>query len=127
MRKRQRSETLTAPTDETSRERRVPYSPALDGLRALAVAGVLAYHAGIHQVPGGLLGVDVFFVLSGFLITRLLLAEHRRAGRVSLGQFWLRRARRLVPALLVTLIGISAFATWVASADSLSSLRADAL
>ena len=89
--------------------------------------GVLAYHAGIHQVPGGLLGVDVFFVLSGFLITRLLLAEHRRAGKISLGQFWLRRARRLVPALLITLIGISAFATWVASADSLSSLRADAL
>ena len=62
-----------------------------------------------------MLGVDVFFVLSGFLITRLLLAEHRRAGKISLGQFWLRRARRLVPALLITLIGISAFAKWVAS------------
>ena len=89
--------------------------------------GVLAYHAGIRQVPGGLLGVDVFFVLSGFLITRLLLAEHRRAGRVSLGQFWLRRARRLVPALLIMLIGISAFATWVASPGSLGRLRIDAL
>jgi peptidoglycan/LPS O-acetylase OafA/YrhL len=91
------------------------------------VAGVLAYHAGIRQVPGGLLGVDVFFVLSGFLITRLLLAEHQRAGRISLGQFWLRRARRLVPALLVLLVGIAAFATWVASPGSLGRLRADAL
>jgi peptidoglycan/LPS O-acetylase OafA/YrhL/lysophospholipase L1-like esterase len=74
-----------------------------------------------------LLGVDVFFVLSGFLITRLLLAEHRRNGRISLGQFWLRRARRLVPALLVMLIGIAAFATWVASPGSLGRLRIDAL
>ena len=74
-----RSRTLTAPTHSlpqaSAREARVPYSPALDGLRAFAVLAVLAYHAGIRQVPGGLLGVDVFFVLSGFLITRLLIAE----------------------------------------------------
>ena len=105
----------------------MPYSPALDGMRALAVLAVLAYHAGIRQVPGGLLGVDVFFVLSGFLITRLLLAEHRRDGHISLGQFWLRRARRLLPALLILLVGISAFAAWIATPGSLPRLRSDAL
>ncbi len=75
------------------------YLPGLDGLRAVAVAAVVAYHLG--ELPGGFLGVDVFFVVSGFLITRLLLAEHERTGRIALGAFWRRRFRRLLPALLV--------------------------
>src|SRR5207245_2041680 len=66
--------------------------PALDGVRGLAVVAVLAYHAGYLQ--GGFLGVDLFFVLSGFLITSLLLTEHAATETVALGAFWARRARR---------------------------------
>jgi peptidoglycan/LPS O-acetylase OafA/YrhL len=73
------------------------YFPAIDGLRALAVAAVLLFHAG--HLSGGFLGVDTFFVISGFLITRLLLREVETTGSVALGAFWARRARRLLPAL----------------------------
>ena len=68
--------------------------PALDGVRAVAVALVLADHGGVPGLPGGFLGVDVFFVLSGFLITSLLLDETARTGRIGLKGFWVRRARR---------------------------------
>ena len=71
------------------------YQPALDGLRALAVLGVLLYHAGVSWAPGGFLGVDTFFVLSGFLITSLLVDEWRKRGRIDFRAFWARRARRL--------------------------------
>jgi peptidoglycan/LPS O-acetylase OafA/YrhL/CubicO group peptidase (beta-lactamase class C family) len=81
-----------------------PYLTGLDGLRALAVVAVLLYHAG-YEVAGGYLGVESFFVLSGFLITTLLAADWRRHGHVRIGEFWLRRARRLLPALLLTLAG----------------------
>lgn len=83
---------------------RLPYIPGLDGLRAIAVVAVLLYHAGLN-ILGGFLGVESFFVLSGFLITALLLAEWREHGRVSLRGFWLRRARRLLPALFLLLAG----------------------
>ena len=83
---------------------RPTYIPALDGLRALSVAAVVAFHLGL--LPGGFIGVDVFFVISGFLITRLLLAEHEASGTVALGAFWSRRFRRLVPALAVVLVGV---------------------
>lgn len=76
----------------------------LDGLRAIAVALVVVYHLFPAALPGGFLGVDVFFAISGFLITTLLLAEHRRHGRISLSEFWRRRARRLLPALALVLI-----------------------
>jgi len=76
--------------------------PALDGLRALAVIAVIAYHVGFAWAPGGLLGVGVFFTLSGYLITDLLLAA-KRSGRLRLGEFWLARARRLLPALYLML------------------------
>jgi peptidoglycan/LPS O-acetylase OafA/YrhL len=78
--------------------RPVSYQPALDGLRALAVASVLLYHDSL-LIPGGFLGVDVFFVLSGFLITSLLVDEQRRTGAIDLRHFYLRRALRLFPAL----------------------------
>jgi len=80
---------------------RLRYNPALDGLRGVAVALVLLYHAGVSPARGGYLGVTVFFTLSGFLITGLLLVERDTTGRVSLRRFWGRRARRLVPALLL--------------------------
>src|ERR1700710_1054629 len=82
---------------------RMPYLPGLDGLRALAVGAVMVYHANHTWLGGGFLGVEVFFVISGYLITLLLIGEHEKNGRVALGQFWLRRARRLLPALFVML------------------------
>src|SRR6202012_6185487 len=81
--------------------------PALDGLRAVAVALVLADHGGIPGMSGGFLGVDVFFVLSGFLITSLLLDELGRSGRIDLANFWIRRARRLLPALVLMVLTVA--------------------
>ncbi|MDN4479284.1 acyltransferase family protein [Demequina sp. SYSU T00039] len=82
------------------------YLPGLDGLRAVAVVAVLAYHLGAPWLPGGLLGVGVFFTLSGFLITSLLLTAVERHGRIDLKDFWLRRARRLLPALAAMLAAV---------------------
>jgi peptidoglycan/LPS O-acetylase OafA/YrhL len=87
----------------------VPYLPGLDGLRAVAVVAVMAYHANHDWLGGGFLGVEVFFVISGYLITLLLIAEHERSGHVRLGRFWLRRARRLLPALAVMLAGLAVY------------------
>ncbi|TAL16145.1 MAG: acyltransferase [Frankiales bacterium] len=82
---------------------RLAYSAPLDGLRGLAVAAVLLFHAEVPGVRGGHLGVTAFFTLSGFLITALLLVERQATGRIDLRVFWVRRARRLVPAVLVCL------------------------
>lgn len=87
--------------------------PALDGLRALAVLLVVCYHAVPTLVPGGFLGVDVFFVLSGYLITSVLLRGIRDSGRIALGAFWMRRVRRLVPALATMLLICSAVAAFL--------------
>jgi len=84
--------------------------PGLDGLRAIAVIVVIAFHFVPAAAPGGYLGVDVFFVISGFLITTLLLRERSRTGRVSVPRFWLRRARRLLPALAVVVLTCGAAA-----------------
>jgi len=75
------------------------YHAGLDGIRALAIAAVLLYHGGVSWAGGGFLGVETFFVLSGFLITSLLVAEWRRHSTIALRAFWGRRARRLLPAL----------------------------
>ncbi len=82
-------------------ERELPYNPALDGVRALAIAFVLCYHGSATLVPGGYVGVDTFFVLSGFLITSILVREQANSGHIALLSFWARRARRLLPALVV--------------------------
>ncbi len=87
----------------------------------------MGYHAGVSWLPGGLLGVDVFFVLSGFLITSLLLTEFSRTGRISLLGFWGRRARRLLPAMAILLASMIAWATYLSPATSRASLRGDAL
>jgi peptidoglycan/LPS O-acetylase OafA/YrhL len=107
--------------------RPIGYLPAFDGLRALAVIAVIAYHAGLSWMPGGLLGVDAFFVLSGFLITGLLINEYRMTRRIDLKAFWTRRARRLLPALLLMLLGVAAYAEWLADPGSAGSIRLDAL
>ena len=88
---------------------RVPYLPGLDGLRALAVVGVMVYHANHGWLSGGFLGVEVFFVISGYLITLLLVSEQERTGTVRLGKFWMRRVRRLLPALYVLLAGLGVY------------------
>jgi peptidoglycan/LPS O-acetylase OafA/YrhL len=87
------------------------YLPGLDGLRALAVGAVVAYHLDLGWAQGGLLGVGTFFTLSGYLITDLLLGQHERTGRLQLADFWLRRARRLLPALFVMLAVVVAWVT----------------
>ncbi|MEI8051214.1 MAG: acyltransferase, partial [Actinomycetes bacterium] len=81
----------------------------LDGLRAFAVAGVVFYHLGIPGIQGGFLGVDLFFVLSGFLITTLLIKERSSTSTISLGSFWVRRARRLLPALFALMVVITVY------------------
>jgi peptidoglycan/LPS O-acetylase OafA/YrhL len=114
---------LSPPTAGRTSLRHVP---ALDGLRGTALLGVLFFHAD-GALPGGYLGVDLFFVLSGFLITSLLLAEHRETGRIALASFWARRARRLFPALLSLMPAVSLYSAFFARPEELRGLRADAL
>jgi peptidoglycan/LPS O-acetylase OafA/YrhL len=97
-------------------------APGLDGVRALAVLAVMGFHAGASELSGGFLGVDIFFVLSGFLITDLLVVQYDRLGRLDLREFWTRRARRLLPALAVMLVVVTAAATVIEPSQE-SSLR----
>jgi len=107
------------PRPQSSTQR---YMPGLDGLRAVAVLAVIAYHEQFGWAQGGLLGVAVFFTLSGYLITDLLLGEWSEQGRLRLKNFWLRRARRLLPALFVMLALVTAWVT-IADRARLASLR----
>ena len=106
---------------------RLAYRPALDGLRAIAVLAVMLYHAQVGWLPGGFLGVDVFFVLSGYLITSLLIRETRAWGSIDLLGFWLRRARRLLPALFLVLCAVAVYGAYFVATDRLARLRGDAL
>ena len=105
---------LDAPASQRSRTASWVHMPGLDGVRAIAVTAVLLFHANPDWLPGGFLGVDVFFALSGFLITSLLLAELDATRAVRFGRFYQRRARRLLPALVVVLIATSLLAMTVA-------------
>ena len=106
---------------------RFGHVPALDGVRALAVSAVVTFHLGLTWAPGGYLGVDVFFVLSGFLITALLLSERDTAGRIALIRFYGRRALRLLPALLAVLGALWLFASLTVVGDSANRVRGDGL
>ena len=103
------------------------FVPALDGLRAIAVLGVMLFHGGAPLFGGGFMGVNIFFVLSGFLITSLLLGEWTKRLTIHLGQFWARRARRLLPALLVMLVGVAIYAKVFATPGEFADLRLDSL
>ena len=103
---------------------RLSYITGLDGIRAVAVMAVLFYHANQPWALGGFLGVETFFVLSGFLITSLLLAEWQSTAQIHLKQFWLRRARRLLPAVWLLLLVLPALAALFAP-DALPRLRED--
>ncbi len=102
----------------------IAYRPGLDGLRAIAVASVFLYHSRIDWLPGGFLGVDLFFVLSGYLITSLLLVEWEARNQIDLRRFWMRRARRLLPALVVVVLGSLILASIFARQD-LARTRSD--
>jgi peptidoglycan/LPS O-acetylase OafA/YrhL len=103
---------------------RTQYLPGLDGLRALAVIAVLAFHANPAWLPAGFIGVEVFFVISGFIITRGLMAEIRTTGGLDLRRFWIRRARRLLPALVLLLSALLAYVL-VFEPASVAAFRAD--
>src|SRR6478735_3626247 len=105
---------------------RLGYIPALDGLRAVAVIAVLLYHADQGWIPGGFLGVDVFFVISGYLITCLLLSDWQQTNGIGLKRFWYRRARRLLPALFAMLFVVSLYAILFLP-DVLDQLRGEVL
>ena len=105
---------------------RVPYLPGLDGMRALAVVAVMIYHTNNGWLPGGFIGVEVFFVISGYLITLLLIGEHEKQGRIDLKQFWLRRARRLLPAVFFMLTLLMIY-TALFKRETLGLLRGDVI
>ncbi|SOC87980.1 Peptidoglycan/LPS O-acetylase OafA/YrhL, contains acyltransferase and SGNH-hydrolase domains [Curtobacterium sp. 314Chir4.1] len=116
----ERTRTTSAPADTDGRAARptpppplTHRAPALDGLRTVAILIVILYHLHVPQFEGGFIGVTVFFVLSGFLITTLLLGERRRTGRIRLGSFWTKRLLRLYPALLALVVVGLALWNWV--------------
>ena len=107
-------------------QQQMGYEPSLDGIRAFSVIAVMLYHAHIAWLPGGFLGVEVFFVVSGFLITSLLIEERELNGGIDLKQFWIRRARRLLPALFVMLSATAVCVAFFAK-DSAPDFRRDVL
>ena len=104
--------------------RGIQYIPAIDGLRALAVIAVMLYHLGFTWIPGGFLGVDLFFVISGYVITRLLLDSIEQSGGLDLRGFYLARARRLLPALIFT-VTTTTIAIGIWAPDTIKRLLTD--
>ena len=105
----------------------IGYYAGLDGIRALAIVAVLLYHGGVVWAAGGFLGVEAFFVLSGFLITSLLIAEWRRSATISLAEFWARRARRLLPALFCLVAVVGLYEALASSTDLVPDLKGDGI
>ena len=115
-----------ATADQTPTRPKSRYIPALDGLRTLAVVAVVLYHLNLTWAQGGLLGVTIFFVLSGYLITRLLINEIAKTGRIDLKSFWIRRIRRLFPAVVTVVVVTCALCT-VFNHVMLTKMRPDIL
>ena len=116
----------TPAAEQTPARPKSRYIPALDGLRTLAVVAVVLYHLNLTWAQGGLLGVTIFFVLSGYLITRLLLNEVAKTGRIDLKSFWIRRIRRLVPAV-VTVVFVTCALCTIFNHVMLTKMRPDIL
>ncbi|MFM2076154.1 MAG: hypothetical protein RJA49_44, partial [Actinomycetota bacterium] len=102
------------------------YRPALDGLRTIAIYLVVLFHAGWIHMANGYIGVDVFFVLSGFLVTSIILREHRATGTLRLRRFYARRVRRLLPASVVLVVATCVLSTLVLPRLTRASLVSDA-
>ncbi|HEM1831060.1 TPA: peptidoglycan O-acetyltransferase OatA, partial [Listeria monocytogenes] len=102
------------------------YVPSIDGLRALAVIAVIAYHLNFSWAKGGFIGVDIFFVLSGYLITNILLTQWEKNQSLQLKQFWIRRFRRLIPAVYVMIVVVVIYAVFF-HPEILKNLRGDAI
>jgi peptidoglycan/LPS O-acetylase OafA/YrhL len=113
--------------DAPRRGATLAYLPALDGVRGVAMIGILGVHGGVYLTAGGFFFLDSFFALSGFLITSLLVVEWRRRGTIQLGAFWARRARRLLPALFVMLLGVAVLYGFFVPSGTYPTLRGDAL
>jgi peptidoglycan/LPS O-acetylase OafA/YrhL/lysophospholipase L1-like esterase len=103
------------------------YIPALDGIRGVAIIVIMGFHGGVFLTSGGFYSLDMFFTLSGFLITSLLISEWQRTGTIRLGTFWARRARRLLPALLVMVTGVAVMAAILVPPDTYTHLRSDGI
>jgi peptidoglycan/LPS O-acetylase OafA/YrhL len=123
------TEELTGPIgpDAPAHGPGLAYIPALDGIRALAIIATMGFHGGVFLTSGGFFGVDAFFTLSGFLITSLLLSEWQETATVRLRAFWTRRARRLLPGLVVMLLGVALYAAYLVPKGTYPSLRADGI
>lgn len=119
-------QTTTLLTVQPTAGARLAYSPGIDGMRAIAVMAVLLYHSDLTPIPGGFLGVEVFFVISGYLITSLLLLEWQQTNRVNLKKFLLGRARRLLPASSLIIVCTTAYAV-VFLPQEVAGLRGDVI
>ncbi|HHU6751351.1 TPA: acyltransferase family protein [Staphylococcus pseudintermedius] len=102
------------------------YMPGLDGIRAVAVIAIIIYHLNPQWLPGGFLGVDTFFVISGYLITSLLLTEYHNTGKIELTSFWLRRVKRLIPAVFFLVMGVLVL-TLIFMPAEIQKVRADSI
>jgi peptidoglycan/LPS O-acetylase OafA/YrhL/lysophospholipase L1-like esterase len=118
---------LAAPVDPDAPHAgpNISYIPALDGIRGVAIIVIMGYHGGVFLTSGGFYSLDTFFALSGFLITSLLISEWQRSTTIRLARFWARRARRLLPGLLVMLLGVALFAAFIVPAGTYPTLRGD--
>ena len=114
-------------TEESQQQASLAHHRGLDGLRGVAVILVIIFHSGLGWLPGGFLGVSVFFTLSGFLITSLLINECENTGRIDLKAFWGRRLRRLAPASLVVIAGVVGLASWLSTSIEASRIKGDAI
>jgi len=113
--------------DSPRRGTHLSYVPALDGIRGVAIIVVMGYHGGVFFSSGGFFSVDMFFTLSGFLITSLLITEWRQTATIRLREFWARRARRLLPALLLLLLGVALYNVSLVVPGTYTHLRWDAI